>query len=234
MLHVLILRLMPRSPLFSLFWILPLLLLASCAAKIPVVKPSPYPPYGPEALDPLFFHSPVGDIAGHYPLGWLLVNTEALPEFQNVLFLYTDRGRTNGLVLSEIPGSAELRRNVERDGLLAIAQASLAFKEQKQSKVKLTKEAELFSLNNRLFAGYEYTSPDSTGSVELDHRTVVFTTGVRFYELSMVELATNGVQPDARKMENFRLLQSVIGGLEGAAELKKMEMRSEEATPQAQ
>jgi hypothetical protein len=86
----------------------------------------------------------------------------------------------------------------------------------------------LFAVNNKLFAGYEYSAPDSTGSFELDHRAVVFTTGVRFYELTMVELASSNAPPELRKSENFRLLQSVIGALEGAAEIKKMEMRPEE------
>jgi hypothetical protein len=219
---------MPRKTLFSLVVLMPLVALTACGPSKPVVKPLLYQAYGPEALDSHFFHSNVGDIAGHYPNGWLQVNIEALPEFQNVLFLYTDRTRTNGLVLSEIPGSAELRRNVERDGLLAIAQASFSIKTLRQPKVKLARESELFAVNNKLFAGYEYSAPDSTGSFELDHRAVVFTTGVRFYELTMVELASSNVPPELRKSENFRLLQSVIGALEGAAEIKKMEMRPEE------
>jgi hypothetical protein len=229
---VLFLRLMPLRTLFILVLACSMFALDSCGSSKPIIKNSQYEALGPGALDTHFFHSPVGDIAGHYPAGWLLVNTEVLPEFQNLLFLYTDRTRTNGLVLSEIPGSAELRRNVERDGLLAIAQASIDLKTQKpSSKVKLTRAPELFAVKNKLFAGYEYTAPDSTGKAELNHRAVVFTTGVRFYELTLVELAPNGVQTDQRKTENFRLLQSVIGALEGVVELKKMEMRTEEAAP---
>src|SRR5687768_7212955 len=73
------------------------------------------PPYEaiPNALSEEYFHSPTGDIVGHFPKGWLQVNVENDPELDQILFIYTDAARANGLVLTELPGSAELRRLVE-------------------------------------------------------------------------------------------------------------------------
>ena len=201
-----------------------------CSAPKTVVKEDPYPALPSSALDARYFHSPVGDVAGHYPAGWLLVNLENLPDFSNVLFVYTDPARTDALVLSEIPGTAELRRSVERDGLVAIAQQSFLLKSQKTAgKTKMTGEPQLFTEKNKIFASYEYTSVDSGGGPALINRAVVFTTGVRFYELAMIELLPSGESLEVRKSENFRLLQSVIGELEGAAELKQIVTKPGEA-----
>jgi len=205
---------------------------SSCGPSKPPVKELEYPPLSTSALDPRYFHSAVGDLAGHFPNGWLLVNMENLPDFSNVIFVYTDPARENALILSEIPGTAELRRNVERDGLPAIAQASFQLKLQKTTgKVEMTKQPEVFSLQSKLFSTYEYTSSDSSSGVTLQDRAADFTTGIRFYELAIVELRPNEVAQDTRKTENFRLLQTVLGGLEGVAEIRKLDSKAVEAAP---
>jgi hypothetical protein len=212
-------------PKHLLLWVLLFasMSLLSCGPSKTIVKDSGIQPLPPSSLDAHFFHSPVGDLAGHYPNGWLLVNMENLPDFSNVLFVYSDPARENALVLSEIPGTAELRRNVERDGLTAIAQASFLLKSEKtHGKVSMIREPELFTQANKLFASYEYSSADSGTGGQLQDRAVVFTTGIRFYELAMVELLPDKKQADDRKTENFRLLQSVIGALDGPAEIRKL------------
>jgi hypothetical protein len=209
--------------LFVCALILSLPQLFGCGSTQTTVKGPPYLPLM-NALDKQFFHSPVGDIVGHYPKDWLLVNIEQMAEFDEVLFLYSDPERTRGLVLVEIPGTAELRRNVERDGLLALAQESFQLKNkrldehhQTETKLAITKQPELFTVEGKLFASYEYAGSETrTGTIH-QNRSVVFTTGARFYELAMIEL-----KPTLKMnhIENFRLLESVIGGLEGVAVIR--------------
>lgn len=191
--------------------------LAGCQLFSPKVKvDSRTAPYelSSRALSEEYFHSPSGDIVGKYPEGWLQVNVENDPELDQVLFMYTDPLRANGLVLTELPGSAELRRLVERDGLVALSEESFKRKSARsKSQLMISRQAEIFTVNGNLFASYEYKARDANGNDRV-HRAVVFTTGVRFYELSMVQLQT---QASGTEVENFRLLQSVIGVLEGVA-----------------
>lgn len=185
-------------------------------AKVVEEKRAPYEPIA-NALSDEYFHSPTGDIVGHFPKGWLQVNVENDPDLDQILFIYTDAKRANGLVLTEVPGSAEVRRLVERDGLVALTQESFRLKSAKSKhELSITRQPEIFTIASDLFASYEYSSVDADGSRKY-HRAVVFTTGDRFYELAMVQLR---VQSEAQANENFRLLQSVIGALEGVAEVK--------------
>lgn len=185
-------------------------------AKVVEEKRAPYEPLA-NVLSDEYFHSPTGDIVGHFPKGWLQVNVENDPDLDQILFIYTDAKRANGLVLTEVPGSAEVRRLVERDGLVALTQESFRLKSAKsKQQLSITRQPEIFTIAGDLFASYEYSSTDADGSKKY-HRGVVFTTGDRFYELAMVQLT---VQSEAAAIENFRLLQSVIGALEGVAEVK--------------
>src|SRR5665213_2707619 len=62
----------------------------------------PVPPYAPVAgaLDESYLHSPSGDIAAHYPSGWLQVDISTIP-LANVEEVYTDHERRRALVLAE-------------------------------------------------------------------------------------------------------------------------------------
>lgn len=170
------------------------------------------------SLDEEYFHSPVGDIAGHIPMGWLQVNTESIPELENILCVYTDSSRSLAMVLMEIPGTADLRRKVERDGILALAEESFQSKLKKHSDLNLSRQAQSFTLDSMLFANYEYTQSLNGGGI-LHSRVVAFSAGVRFYELAMVELRPSTDQN--QYLENFRLLQSVVAGLEGVAAVRQ-------------
>lgn len=165
----------------------------------------------PAALSDDYFHSPAGDLAGHYPNGWLLTNIEHIPELENMGFVYTDSVRSWAVTLIEIPNSADLRRRYEKDGLLAAAEESLNLHRAKIAGLKLTRNPEIFTQARRQFANYEITR--GTDGKVLRSRYVVFTTGVRFYELAMVQLLETG--PVEGYLANYRLLQSVIGSLEG-------------------
>jgi hypothetical protein len=167
-------------------------------------------------LDEEYFHSPSGDVAGHIPSGWLQVNTEKIPELENILDVYTDPDRAFALVLTEIPGTAELRRAIALKGILALSQESFALKQKKHPLIVMSRQPEAFTVDSMLFANYEYIQPSDKGA--LHNRVVCFSTGVRFYELAMVEL--HPLNDANRYSENFRLLQSVIAGLEGVAALK--------------
>jgi hypothetical protein len=180
---------------------------------------TPYPPL-PNALDEEYLHSPSGDMAARLPKGWLHVDVNTIP-MQNVLEVYTDPERERVLVLLEIPGTAEFRRNVERDGMMALADESFAMKSTKlPGKLTVTRAPDIYMVHNKLFASYEYAeiSPDSLHRKE--NRIVLFTTGAKFYELGMIEL-TQPVDP-SEHIQNFRLLESVIGSLEGAAEVRAL------------
>ncbi|MBS1903190.1 MAG: hypothetical protein JSS75_05755 [Bacteroidetes bacterium] len=168
-----------------------------------------YDPY-PSALSDDYFHSPVGDLAGHYPSGWLQTNIEHIQPLENVAFVYTDSIRSWALTLIEIPGSASLRRRYDQDGLLAVAEESINIHRSKIEGFRLERNPEVFTQYHRPFANYEISrGPDHI----LHSRYVVFTTGVRFYELGMVQLRQTA--PAGPYLSNYRLLQSVIGSLEG-------------------
>jgi hypothetical protein len=179
--------------------------------KPPETKPL-YEPL-PDALDREYFHSPTGDLLGHYPKDWLQVNTEEIAELENILDVYTDAQRSRAFVLTEIPGTAELRRRVERDGIVAVAEESLRMRSAKIASLSVTREPTARLDHGILYSTYEYQTQTKEGVI-LHHRVGCVGTGVRFYELAMVEL-----HPTASRssIENFRLLQAVIAGLEGTA-----------------
>jgi hypothetical protein len=167
----------------------------------------------PDALDREYFHSPTGDLLGRYPKDWLQVNTEEIPELENILDVYTDAERSRAFVLTEIPGTAELRRRVERDGIAAVAEESLKMRLAKIPALLVTREPTARLDHGILYSSYEYETRAKDGTT-LHHRVACVGTGVRFYELALVELHS---VPSRDAIENFRLLQAVIAGLEGTA-----------------
>lgn len=196
-------------------------LIAGCGPSGNLRKMLPTPPYSAEsgALDENYLHSPSGDIAANYPRGWLHIDIRTIP-IDNVEEVYTDPARSRALVLAEIPSTAEFRRSVERDGMVALADESFAEKSAKApGTLLITRPTDLYTENGNVIASYEYSElgPDST---QLTHnRVVLFTTGAKFYELAMIELVppTN----PAENIQNFRLLESVTGSLQGVAEIRK-------------
>jgi hypothetical protein len=182
------------------------------SAPKPIESKPLYEPL-PDALDREYFHAPTGDLLGRYPKDWLQVNTEEIPELENIIEVYTDVERSRAFVLTEIPGTAELRRRVERDGIAAVAEESLKMRMARIPTMIVTREPLARLDHNVLYSSYEYETRAIDGST-LRHRVACVGTGVRFYELALVELhAMSG--RDA--LENFRLLQAVIAGLEGTA-----------------
>ncbi|MFI5264223.1 MAG: hypothetical protein ACHQM6_06890 [Candidatus Kapaibacterium sp.] len=207
--------LMPR------FLFLTVLFLSGCSlfySTPKVEKKKAIYEYSSTPLDEEYFHSPTGDIAGHIPKGWLQVNTESIPELENILSVYTDPDRSRAMVLMEIPGTADLRRKVERDGIIALAEESFQSKRSKHSNLSMTRQPEIFTvLDSLLFVNYEYSQNLDAGGI-LHSRVVTFSAGVRFYEISMVELQPS--KEENQYLENFRILQSVIAGLEGVAAVR--------------
>ena len=198
------------------------------------VKPSG-PKYEvlPGSLENEYFHTPTGDVAGMYPKEWLMVDVSRMPDMDGVLDMFTDKERASALILSEIAGTPEFRRNVERDGISALADESFRRKSRRsQLTVSITQKPEVFTLENKLFASYEYAIGPITDTVRGPNRmgrVIVFTTGARFYELAMVELRTD--LPAERRTLNFRLLQSVIGTLEGVASVRSAPTGAEALNP---
>ncbi|MEI8135623.1 MAG: hypothetical protein WCH46_11220, partial [bacterium] len=81
------------------------LFFSGCAlfySETKVEKKKPLYEMSTSPLDEEFFHSPAFDIAGHFPAGWLQVNTESIPELENILCVYTDAQRAFALALTEI------------------------------------------------------------------------------------------------------------------------------------
>jgi|GEM_PF-3538980 len=180
----------------------------------------PVPPYAPSAgdLDESYLHSPSGDVAAHYPKGWLHVDIRIVT-LPNVEEVFTDHERRRALVLAELPATAEFRRSVERDGMAALADQSFAAKSANSpGKLAITRPTDLYTENGKIFASYEYAElgPDSTRQEE--NRVVLFTTGAKFYELGMIELTPP--ETPAEQVQNFRLLESVTASLQGVAELR--------------
>src|SRR5438128_2156325 len=102
------------------FLFLSFLLLSGCFlfySQPKIEKKKPLYEMSASPLDEEYFHSPSGDIAGRIPKGWLQVNTEHIPELENILDVYTDPDRAFAMVLIEIPGTAELRRKIALNGI---------------------------------------------------------------------------------------------------------------------
>lgn len=180
----------------------------------------PVPPYAPipGAVDEAYLHSPSGDIAAHYPKGWLLADIRTIP-MANVEEVYTDHERGRALVLAELPETAEFRRSVERDGMVALADQSFAAKSANaQGKLVITRPTDLYSENGKVFASYEYAELGADSVRQEENRVVLFTTGAKFYELGMIELAPP--KDSSEHIQNFRLLESVTASLQGVAELR--------------
>lgn len=183
----------------------------------PVLPIPPYPPSG--TLDEDYIHSPSGDIAAHYPKGWLHVDIRTIP-MDNIEEVYTDRARTRALVLAEIPSTAEFRRSVERDGMLALADESFATKSAvAPGKLMITRPTDLYTENGKVLACYDYSVLGADSSRAIQNRVVLFTTGAKFYELGMIELVPPK-NPTAH-VQNFRLLEAVTASLQGVAEIRQ-------------
>ncbi len=180
----------------------------------------PVPPYAPMAnsLDQSYLHSPSGDIAAHYPKGWLHVDIRTI-SMANVEEVYTDHARRRALVLAEIPATAAFRRSVERDGMVALASQSFISKMAKASgKLALTRPTDLYTENGKVFASYEYAELGADSTRREENRVVLFTTGAKFYELGMIELVPP--KNPAEHVQNFRLLEAVSASLQGVAEIR--------------
>ena len=204
------------------FLFLAFLFLTGCSlfyTKPKVEKAKPLYEMSATPLDEEYFHSPTGDVAGHIPKGWLQVNTENIPSLENILSVYTDPDRSRAMVLMEIPGTADLRRMVERDGILALAEESFNSKLKKHSNISISRQPKAFTADSMLFVNYEFIQQLDSNKGILHNRVVAFSSGVRFYELAMVEL--HPASDPNQYLENFRLLQSVIAGLEGVAALRQ-------------
>lgn len=183
-------------------------------AQKPALPSAPYSAaYG--VLDAEYFHSPSGDIAGRYPTGWLRVNIASVAS-EHVLFVYTDRERRRALVLSELPATAEFRRNVERDGISAIADQSFATKVARHPRLTIVHPTDIYTASGKLVATYEYAEPGDSTTRRVN-RVALFTTGARFYELAMIELADP--RTASEHTTNFQILEAVIGSLEGVAQV---------------
>ena len=181
-------------------------------------RETPYEPL-PNALDEEYLHSPFGDVAAHYPAGWLHVDLQSVP-LDNVQEVYTDPQRRRALVLAELPATAEARRSVERDGMRALAERSFQAKLAKRSRgLVLTRPVELYTVHEKLFASYEYAEVAFDTLERREHRIVLFTTGAKWYELGMIELQAP-ITGREEHLLNFRLLESVVGSLEGAARIQ--------------
>jgi hypothetical protein len=200
---------------------LTVVILAGCGIFGTANKPKPIaPPYPPlaDALDEEYLHSPTGDIAAHYPKGWLQVDIRTIP-MTNVEEVFTDPERRWALVLSEIPATAEFRRNVARDGMMALADQSFATKSAKApGNIIITRPAEVYSENGKLFASYDYAEAGTDSLHRIENREVLFTTGSKFYELGMIGL--DSPNSPLERVQNFRLLESVTASLEGVAEIR--------------
>ncbi len=179
-----------------------------------LIREKPFYELLPASLEDDYFHSqtlPTPDLAGKYPKGWLQVNLEHIAALENNIFTYTNPERSWAMTLVEIPRSADLMMRYEKRGLLALAEESINTRRQKINNFAITRAPETFTQYGMHFANYEISR--GSGDSIAYGRYVVFSTGIRYYELSMVQL--RGTSNTMINIENYRLLQSVISSLEG-------------------
>jgi hypothetical protein len=144
-----------------------------------------------------------GDFGLRVPMGWFnSTDSKAAP---GILIWLVKKDYSASLALTEIHTDEIGLKQIKTEGLHAVAEISLSVKKEiAQQEPLLVGNFENFSLDDKDFCSYEYTT-DKGYSKE---RVVVFTLGKKWYELAAVPFSKRGrnIDPD----ELFSIQNSVL------------------------
>lgn len=156
-----------------------ILLVFSC---LPLVLEgcAPSRPHLPYPLSERTVVSSDGYLRLRIPEGWFVPVDGESSQGLLVWLVKEDYSATMGL--TEIRGDERLRKEVEETGLLVLGELSFSLKQARDPAAKLLSLPEVFQLNRKRFCAYEFASDNGATTI----RTVVFDTGKKFYELTVI------------------------------------------------
>lgn len=180
--------------------------ISSCILFSPTKAPKPVYETTGIALSEETFHSPNGDVVGYVPEGWFILDLEHQPPPVDALVALSNAKYEATLALAELTVSAVLKSNIEKDGIMILAEASFHEREKRTgSAARITKKFERFTIAAKEFVSYEYTT-DGGATVS---RVIVFRTAAHCYELAMISLPRS----TARMVDIFSIEQAVAESL---------------------
>ncbi len=182
---------MCSSALSSLVRILVLLVLLSGCAGGPVTT-----------LHAPYFPSRDGVLRYRLPAGWFDATNDSQSTGNAVWLLRNDYGAT--ISVSEVSIDEQGKKELERSGLLGLAQLTLALATNGRSAV-VEEPPRLFRLNDREFCSYEFSIPSSGDAL----RVVLLNTGARVY--GVTALASGEKHVTAKDV--FAAQEEFVGGL---------------------
>jgi len=147
------------------------------------------------------------DVQIRVPKGWFATTDESNAPNLLVWLVREDYGAT--MAISEIKAEASTRKQLEQQGLEALAEVSFALKsERAKGKTDLVTKPREFKVDDRKFCSYEYTTDKRKTIV----RVVVFDTGKHFYDFAVVPSEKEGVKIDPKSL--FIIQQSVLNSMQ--------------------
>jgi len=147
-----------------------------------------------------------GDITVLCPKGWM--ETADPANAPNILLWLVREDYTASISFTEIRMDPVLYKRIAKDGLRAVASISLSLKKgNARDSVAVIRETEVFRMNGRDFAAYEY-SVDGGKTVL---RIAVFDTGARFIECALLP-ATSPLSA-AQNRSLFEAQQTVLASM---------------------
>ena len=162
------------------------------------------PPYSSTStVSPRVLVSRDGMLRYRLPMGWFDATADSQAVGHEVLLLRSDYAAT--IAVNEIRVDAQARRQIERGGLMQLAQLTMALAAG-GTPVTLQQSPELFVLNGRQFCAYELVI---SGARDL-LRVVLFDTGTKVYA---VHALVPGEKSGATAEEVFTAQQDFLNDL---------------------
>lgn len=105
---------------------------------------------------------------------------------------------SGSITLQEIQLDSSTRSRIKKDGLQLLCEISNSFKKESADDYYLSREPELFIMNEKQYCGYEYYFDNTSKRI----RVVIFQVGEKFYECSAIPLTGVWFDKDLREMYN--------------------------------
>ncbi|MDI6804336.1 MAG: hypothetical protein QME58_10905 [Bacteroidota bacterium] len=137
-----------------------------------------------------------GSLNALLPSGWFASNDNSHTKI--FLFWLIKDDYSGSILLQEIQVDNSTRSRIKKEDIKLLAEISNGFKKESADDYYLSKEPELFIMNERQYCGYEYYSDNTSKRV----RVVLFQIGEKFYECSAIPLTGVWFDKDLREMYN--------------------------------
>jgi hypothetical protein len=141
------------------------------------------------------------------PKGWFIANDEKSPAHLLIWLINDDYTAT--MAVTELKTNSNVRKKIQEEGLEVLAAISLELKKAKAQvtdSVTVAAKPQTFVIGQRKFCAYEY----STDGKKTINRVVVFDTGKRYFELSMVPVPSDRAERKGMKLEELFATQQTV------------------------